>query len=223
MGNTTGKSGGREMGTRIVQVDAFADRPFTGNPAGVCLLVDQPEDRWMQAVAGEMNLAETAFLRRVADGFALRWFTPTAEVDLCGHATLASAHHLWESGVLAPELTARFHTRSGLLTACRRDDRIEMDFPADPPEPMDPPRGLLEALGAEPIWCGKGRFDWLVQLATEAEVRELVPDLGAVERLADRGLIVTSEAAGGEADFVSRFFAPAVGVPEDPVTGSTLR
>lgn len=208
------------MSTRVFQVDAFADRVFAGNPAGVCLLEAFPEDPWMQLVAREMNLAETAFLCRAGDGFDLRWFTPTVEVDLCGHATLASAHYLWEEGILDPGQEAIFRTRSGILTAVRRGDWIEMDFPADPPVSKEPPSGLLEALGARPAWCGLGRFDWLFQLGSEEEVRALEPDLGAIRGLVDRGVIVTSATALAGADFVSRFFAPAVGVAEDPATGS---
>lgn len=208
------------MPTRIVQIDAFTDRAFAGNPAGVCLLDHEPEDRWMQLVAREMNLAETAFLCRHGGDFDLRWFTPTVEVDLCGHATLASAHFLWEESILEKGETARFRTRSGLLTASRRGDWIELDFPADPPKPAAPPEELLAALGGRPVWSGRGRFDWIFRLASEAEVRDLAPDLGAVGRWTDRGVIATAAGSGGAADFVSRFFAPAVGVPEDPVTGS---
>src|SRR5579871_6034830 len=136
------------MGLPLFQVDAFAERPFTGNPAAVCLLPGPREERWMQQVASEMNLSETAFLHRVTDGWRLRWFTPTIEVDLCGHATLASAHVLWETGALPVEETARFHTRSGVLTARREGDRIELDFPAEIAAGCSAPVGLLDALGA---------------------------------------------------------------------------
>ena len=134
------------MALTITQVDAFTSKPFAGNPAGVCLLPSPRDDAWMQNVAAEMNLAETAFLLHRPDGYGLRWFTPVAEVDLCGHATLASAHVLWERGALAHDETARFHTRSGLLTAARRKDWIELDFPATPDEPVQAPAGLVEAL-----------------------------------------------------------------------------
>ena len=208
------------MGQKLVQVDAFTDRPFAGNPAAVCVL-DSPADAgWMQRVALEMNLSETAFLVRRDDGFDLRWFTPAAEVELCGHATLASAHVLWEDGHLAAGETARFFTASGTLTAEQRDDWIELDFPAEPAEPCPLPAGLEAALGAEPTWVGHNRFDYLVELATEAEVRSLAPDVAALERIDARGFVVTSPATTAPFDFVSRFFAPHVGIAEDPVTGS---
>lgn len=205
----------------LYQVDAFTARPFAGNPAAVCLL-DAPRDAsWMQHVAAEMNLAETAFLMRsAAGGWDLRWFTPTVEVDLCGHATLASAHVLWEVGELPTRETARFHTRSGLLTADRRGDLIELDFPAEPAVPTPPPGGLAEALGAEPLWVGQNRMDLLVELPSEAAVRALAPDLRQLAAFPVRGVIATARAEGGRFDFVSRFFAPRSGVDEDPVTGS---
>ena len=209
------------MTQHIYQVDAFTRTPFAGNPAAVCMLPEPASERWMQDVAGEMNLSETAFLVGSGDGYRLRWFTPTVEVDLCGHATLASAHVLWETDEARPEETIRFHTRSGLLAAKRDGDWIELDFPATPVRPCDPPPTLLDALGASPAFVGKSRFDYLVELSTEAEVRAVVPDLGALGRLDARGVIVTSRSDSLECDFVSRFFAPAAGVDEDPVTGST--
>ncbi|MEP6571885.1 MAG: PhzF family phenazine biosynthesis protein [Gemmatimonadota bacterium] len=206
---------------RITTVDAFTDRPFAGNPAAVCLLATPRDEQWMRNVAREMNLAETAFLVPRDDGFDLRWFTPTVEVDLCGHATLGSAHALWEQGVLPPGTTARFHTRSGLLTAVQREGWIELDFPAKRATEVAPPPGLLEALGAPARWAGKSQFDYLIELESEAAVRSLKPDLGSIAQLPVRGVIVTARAEqGSDVDFVSRFFAPAVGVPEDPVTGS---
>ena len=208
------------MGIPIYTVDAFTGRPFAGNPAGVCLLPGPRDEAWMQAVAREMNLPETAFLLAQADGFGLRWFTPAAEVDLCGHATLASAHILFESGVLPPEAQARFHTRSGLLTAERRAGWIELDFPATPAEPVDAPPSLEPALGVAPTYVGRSPFDDLVELASEDVVRGLDPDLALLKALGTRGVIVTSVAATAGFDFVSRFFAPGVGIPEDPVTGS---
>lgn len=208
------------MGLPLFQIDAFADQPFAGNPAAVCLLPEPRADGWMQRVAQEMNLSETAFLVREEDGFRLRWFTPAAEVDLCGHATLAGAHVLWEQGRLRPEEPARFHTRSGLLTAVRRGEQVELDFPATPAAPAAPPAGLAELLGAEIQFVGRTRFDYLVQLAAEADVRALKPDIARLAALPVRGLIVTARASTAPFDFVSRFFAPAVGVPEDPVTGS---
>jgi PhzF family phenazine biosynthesis protein len=208
------------MGQRITQVDAFTAEPFAGNPAAVCLLPAARDEKWMQRVAREMNLSETAFLVRQADGFDLRWFTPAVEVDLCGHATLASAHVLWEDGHLDATEQARFHTRSGLLTADRRGDWIELDFPATVAEPAEAPPYFAGALGVTPRFVGRSRFDYLVEVGSEAEVRALAPDLSALRRLQVRGVIVTSRADPGEFDFVSRFFAPGAGVDEDPVTGS---
>ena len=208
------------MSLPIVQIDAFTDQPFRGNPAAVCLLPEPKPDVLLQNIAREMNLSETAFLLREDDGFRLRWFTPAVEVALCGHATLASAHLLWEEGHLAPEETARFHTRSGLLTAERAGDWIELDFPAKPEEESTVPEGLARALGAEPVYVGRSQFDLLVELESEATVRELKPDFGRLERVSARGIIVTARADSERYDFVSRFFGPRVGVPEDPVTGS---
>jgi PhzF family phenazine biosynthesis protein len=204
----------------IVQVDAFTSEPFLGNPAAVCILPEDRDPSWMQKVAREMNLSETAFLRERPDGFGLRWFTPAVEVDLCGHATLAAAHVLWETGRLDPAAAARFHTRSGLLTAIRRGDWIELDFPSTPNEPAEAPPGLLEALGAVPRYVGRNRFDYLVELEGEDAVRNLRPDFTRLGAVAARGIIVTSRSATPDRDFVSRFFAPASGVNEDPVTGS---
>jgi PhzF family phenazine biosynthesis protein len=208
------------MGQRITQVDAFTDLPFAGNPAAVCILPGEREAAWMQRIAAEMNLAETAFLVHEKDGFNLRWFTPAMEVDLCGHATLASAHVLWEEGHLFTDETARFHTRSGLLTAQRRGDWIEMDFPAEPATETAPTPDLEQALGIAPQFVGKNRLDYLVVAASEAEVRGLEPDLALLKRTSARGVIVTARSEGADYDFVSRFFAPAAGIDEDPVTGS---
>jgi len=208
------------MALRITQVDSFTHRPFAGNPAAVCILPKAADPAWMLDIAREMNLAETAFLVKQPDGYDLRWFTPTVEVDLCGHATLASAHVLWEDGHLTPTEQARFHTKSGLLTADRRDGLIELDFPVTPVSPAASPPGFAEALGATPQFIGRSKFDYLVELEDEATVRKLDPDLGAVSRVKARGVIVTSRADKGKYDFVSRFFAPQSGVPEDPVTGS---
>lgn len=204
----------------IVQVDAFTDRPFAGNPAAVCILDAPREEQWMRDVAAEMNLSETAFLHRRDDGWSLRWFTPEVEVDLCGHATLASAHVLWQDGHLPPDAQARFHTRSGLLTAARQGAWIVMDFPAKPEQAAPAPDGLEQALGVRPVYTGRSQFDWLVEVESEAVVRALKPDLGLLARVDARGVIVTARGADGAHDFVSRFFAPRVGVPEDPVTGS---
>lgn len=207
------------MSQRIVQVDAFADRPFAGNPAAVCILEGPAEETWMQQIAAEMNLSETAFLFTEGDGYRLRWFTPTVEVELCGHATLASAHVLWEEGHLRPEQEARFYTKSGLLTANRADDLIKMNFPAQPVAPCDVPPELLRALGVKAVFVGKSQFDYLVEVDSEAAVRNCRPDFVSLGQLS-RGTIITSRAEGGRYDFISRFFAPAVGINEDPVTGA---
>jgi PhzF family phenazine biosynthesis protein len=208
------------MPQRIVTVDAFAERPFTGNPAAVCVLGAPGEAGWMQSVAMEMNLSETAFVHRVEDGWSLRWFTPAVEVDLCGHATLAAAHVLWHDGHLAAGEEARFHTRSGLLTARRAGGWTQMDFPSQPvTEPVSAPE-LRDALGVEVVFAGRSTADWLVEVASEREVRNLAPDLRALARLPARGIIVTARSSSDGVDFVSRFFAPRVGVDEDPVTGS---
>ena len=209
------------MALDILQVDAFTSEPFAGNPAGVCVLPEKRDEAWMQNVAREMNLAETAFLVRNADGYELRWFTPAAEVDLCGHATLASAHVLWETGQLPATETARFHTKSGLLTAVQRGDWIEMDFPATPDERIDAPSGLVESLGASPRYVGKTIFDYLAELDTEDSVRALRPNFRGLAALGMRGVIATARSADRSFDFVSRYFAPAFGIDEDPVTGST--
>jgi len=209
------------MAIPLLQVDAFTDRPFRGNPAAVCLLDAPRDDAWMQAVAAEMNLAETAFVVPLGDDFGLRWFTPTLEVDLCGHATLATAHALWETGRLAHDRDARFETRSGRLTASRRDGLIELDFPATPADAAPAfVASLAEALGAEPAWAGRSIFDLMAVFGTAADVRALVPDMVRLAELPARGIIATAPADDGVHDFVSRFFAPASGVPEDPVTGS---
>ncbi len=212
------------MARPITQVDAFTAKPFRGNPAAVCMLPAAVSSEWMQAVAGEMNLSETAFLHPHEDAFDLRWFTPVVEVDLCGHATLASAHVLWSEGYLPRARAAVYHTRSGVLT-CELEpdaagDWIRMDFPAKPQEPADPPPGLLGALGATPTYIGRNQFDFLIEVASEAEVRALRPDMGRLAEIPVRGVIVTARSAAPEYDFVSRFFAPHSGVPEDPVTGS---
>ncbi len=175
----------------------------------------------MQSVGAEMNLSETAFLLSREDGWSLRWFTPTVEVDLCGHATLASAHALWSESLLDPSDVARFHTRSGLLTATLKGDWIEMNFPATPEKPSDPAAGLLESLGVtKPKYVGRNKFDYIVEVDSEDAVRALKPDYARLRQISVRGVIVTSRASNGKYDFVSRFFAPGSGIDEDPVTGS---
>ncbi|KAB2671462.1 MAG: PhzF family phenazine biosynthesis protein [Verrucomicrobia bacterium] len=205
----------------VCVVDAFATERFRGNPAAVCVLAAPAPEEWMQQVAAELNLSETAHVISRADGgWDLRWFTPVAEVALCGHATLASAHALWEGGHLAAGEPARFHTRSGWLECTLRDGEISMDFPAKPAAAEPAPPGLAEALGTDLRWCGKSDHDWLVEVPHAATVRSIDPDFGALSQLAARGVIVTAASDLVGFDFVSRFFAPAVGIPEDPVTGS---
>lgn len=208
------------MGIEMIQVDAFTDEAFGGNPAAVCFLPEAKDDDWMQSVAREMNLSETAFLLRGQDGFSLRWFTPEVEVDLCGHATLASAHALWEEGVALPSAPLRFYTRSGLLGAKKREGIIELDFPATPEAPCASPLGLALALGAEPTYIGHSAYDYLVLLRDAEAVRRLSPDMGLLKKVSARGIIVTALSDDSRFDFVSRFFAPAAGIDEDPVTGS---
>lgn len=206
---------------RCWQVDAFTDRPFAGNPAAVCWLEAAPSADWMQSVAAEMNLSETAFVRPLGDDLELRWFTPTVEVDLCGHATLATAHALWSSGTVPADRPLRFHTRSGLLTCDRAGKFLELNFPALPATEAPPSPGVLEALGVrDPLFVGKTRFDHLVVLDSPAAVKAVQPDFRRLGEIPTRGVIVTARSDGAPYDFVSRFFAPAVGVDEDPVCGS---
>ncbi len=206
---------------KIYQVDAFTDRPFKGNPAAVCLLDEPADEKWMQNMAAEMNLSETAFVVPRDDGFGLRWFTPTVEVKLCGHATLATAHILYETGILAPDHEAVFHTRSGVLTAKRTDDGIDLNFPSDEVSPIEPPAGLSEALGLEPVYVGIGRWCVLVEADSEEAVRNAKPDFGLVAAVPYGCVCITARAAMPEFDFVSRLFAPGAGINEDPVTGSS--
>jgi len=208
------------MSQAIYQIDAFTDRPFAGNPAAVCVLAEAREASWMQHVASEMNLSETAFVVRRDDGFDLRWFTPAAEVDLCGHATLASAHLLWEIDLLKPGQEAVFFTKSGRLTARQHGGRIVMDFPAEPDAETAPPDGLTAALGVAPRYVGRNRMDVLALLESDEAVRTLHPDMNLLARIDTRGVIVTAPSDDEGYDFVSRFFAPRYGIAEDPVTGS---
>lgn len=207
-------------GTPLLIVDAFASRPFTGNPAAVCLLDDERPREWMQALGAEMNLSETAFVRKLDDVFELRWFTPAIEVDLCGHATLAAAHALWETGRAAESAPIRFSTRSGILTARRRDGLIELDFPATPVEPAEVPANVLEALGAKISFGGRSKFDLFLVVASADELRGLQPDFVKLTQAAARGVLVTCASDDPRYDFLSRFFAPGAGINEDPVTGS---
>lgn len=205
---------------KVWQVDAFTDHPFAGNPAAVCWLEQEASEEWMQAVAGEMNLSETAFIVRRDDGYGLRWFAPTVEVDLCGHATLASAHVLLTEGIHTTDQPIRFHTKSGALICRRRDALVEMDFPATPARAIDPPHSLLESLDVSAVFVGKSQFDFLVVVEQAELVRSLSPDFAKLKSLPARGIMVTAPSEDARYDFVSRFFAPAVGIDEDPVTGS---
>lgn len=205
----------------LAQVDAFTGKPFAGNPAAVCLLDDSRDPLWMQDVAAEMNLAETAFVSQRGDGaFDLRWFTPRVEVDLCGHATLASAHVLWEESLAEADDEISFHTRSGVLICHRRTDRIEMDFPTRPVVEVDAPRGLVDAIGAKPLSVWHSAVGYLLEYASADDVRALTPDFVALEKVPDGWTSVTAPGGGEGFDFVSRYFAPHAGINEDPVTGS---
>lgn len=210
------------MGCPIYQVDAFTSEIFTGNPAAVCLLDGKYSDEWMQALAAEMNLSESAFVaqRNEPNEFDLRWFTPTVEVDLCGHATLAAAHVLWEERRVSSDQVIYFHTHSGLLKVAKREGLIELDFPLDPLSEVTPPQGMEEALGLCAIYVARGRDDYLIAVETEQMVRELSPDFLQLAKIPARGFCVTAPAEEEGIDFVSRFFAPGAGVDEDPVTGS---
>jgi PhzF family phenazine biosynthesis protein len=214
------------MSSRIIVVDSFTNRPFAGNPAAVCLLEGPAAEAWMQQVAAEMNLSETAFVQRIdaAPVFRLRWFTPKVEVDLCGHATLAAAHVLWQEAWIARYDPVPFETRSGRLTATRQDDWIALDFPAEPVSRLvtDPAEldAIASAVGVPVVSAGRNRFDLLVELADEQTVRSVQPDIRRIAGMPVRGVIVTSRSSDPEFDFVSRFFAPRVGIDEDPVCGS---
>jgi PhzF family phenazine biosynthesis protein len=208
------------MGLKITQVDAFTREPFKGNPAAVCVLPEPKSAEWMHHVAEEMNLSETAFLLKEGDAFRLRWFTPRNEVKLCGHATLASAHVLWEEEFLSRHDDAKFQTLSGLLFAKYRDGWIELNFPVLSTEPMPAPDELLEAFhGVSVTFTGKSAYTWLLELESEEALRQLQPDFRALKTL-DRDVLVTAISKSGDFDFVSRYFAPRHGIDEDPVTGS---
>lgn len=204
---------------RIVRVDVFSSRPFGGNPAAVCVLEGNRETAWMQALAREMNAPATVIVQPRGDAVGLRWFSPGAELELCGHGTLAAAHVLWEEERVPHDAPARFTTRAGALAARRRDRWIELDLPADPPARTPPPPALAAALGARPRWVGRSRLDYLVLLDDDRTVRGITPDLRGLAAVDTRGVMVTAPGAPPY-DFVSRFFAPRVGIPEDPVTGS---
>lgn len=208
------------MGLPVCVVDAFADKPFTGNPAAVVFLDGPRDDAWRQNVAAEINLSETAFLEPAGDAFHLRWFTPTVEVPLCGHATLAAAHALWESGRLPPASVARFETKSGALSARRDGEWVILDLPALPVIPAKPPPGLLSALADTPLAFCENDGVFLLEMDSEETVRRAAPNLAAWSALTKKGLILTAAARRATHDFVSRCFFPSDGIPEDPVTGS---
>ena len=204
----------------LYQIDAFTSKPFSGNPAAVCLLDKPADENWMQQIAMENNLSETAFLYREKDGFNLRWFTPSVEVDLCGHATLASAHFLYEQKILTEHETANFYSKSGQLTAKKIENKIELNFPATIPIEQNPPEELLKAFNTEAIFVGKSRFDYFIEVASADLVRNLQPNFSLLSEIEVRGIIVTAKSDKPEFDIISRFFAPGAGVFEDPVTGS---
>lgn len=210
------------MPPAIEIVDAFTSRPFAGNPAAICFLDRDAPDAWRQNVAAEMNLSETAFVRSLEDDFELRWFTPAVEVDLCGHATLAAAHALWRRNLVPIHEPIAFRTRSGTLTCNRDGNWIQLDFPAAPPEACELPGGLYDALGInQAVAVFRSKFDLLVELDSAESVRKISPDFRKLNEIVTRGVIVTAKSAvGGDADFVSRFFAPQCGIDEDPVCGS---
>lgn len=213
------------MATPVCLIDAFVTpEPFSGNPAGVCLLEEWMDEKWMQGLAMEMNQAETAFLVPQGARYGLRWFTPTVEVDLCGHATLASAHYLWESGEVPRDKTIEFETRSGILTATSSTGaggpfQLTLDFPVDRPVATTASE-VVAALGAQAVWQGAGQLDWFVEVPSQTDLVALQPDLAALAKTGLRGVVVTAKADDPAIDFVSRFFAPQSGIDEDPVTGS---
>jgi PhzF family phenazine biosynthesis protein len=208
------------MAEHFLHIDAFTDQPFGGNPAGVFLLDREHETEWMQALARETRLPATAFVQARDHAFGLRWFTERDELVLCGHGTLASAHALWAAGGVPRDRTIHFETRGGRLSARWNDGWVHLDFPAEPATPVEPPATLLEALGMRPARVLRNRLDYLVELESEQAVRTIAPDFEKLLAVETRGVIVTAASASAEADFVSRFFCPSVGVNEDPVTGS---
>ena len=205
---------------RVYTVDAFTDGPNSGNPAAVCILEKEVPDRTKQEIASRVNLSETAFLLKRKGVFELRWFTPKMEVDLCGHATLASAHILFTLSILPDTEDAVFSTKSGILTARRKSGLIEMDFPSEDPWEVEMPEDLLMAISKRPLYVGRNRFDYIALYEGEETIRSAVPELTHIRRLDSRGLIITSVSSSHRYDFVSRFFAPNAGIEEDPVTGS---
>lgn len=208
------------MTYNLFLVDAFTSKPFSGNPAAVCFLETPKEEKWLQAVAKEMNLSETAFIIKNNQNYQLRWFTPVTEVDLCGHATLASAHVLWESGRAPSNTLIKFETKSGILTANKNKDWIELDFPLIPQQEIACPPNIIQALKAKPIYTArKGTYDLIVEVENESVLRNLEPDFALLKKIC-RGIAVTCRSESPGYDFISRYFAPKEGINEDPVTGS---
>ncbi len=208
------------MKQSIIQVDAFTNKPFSGNPAAVCVLENPQDDQWMQNVAREMNLSETAFLLKQEDGYNLRWFTPATEVPLCGHATLASSHVLWSENHLSEKESARFHTKSGLLIAKKQKDWIELDFPANPSQETSTTVELSKALGVPIKTVVKNSLGYLVEIESEDLVREMQPNFGLLVKQFPEVIVTSIAESSSEYDFISRFFAPGLGINEDPVTGA---
>ncbi|XEC93027.1 PhzF family phenazine biosynthesis protein [Paenibacillus tarimensis] len=206
------------MALPIYVVDAFTDKPFKGNPAGVCLTSEPLNDDLMQKIAQEMNLSETAFLFPFQGGYSLRWFTPNTEVELCGHATLAGAHILWEAESLSKGQQAIFYTKSGLLSATLDGSWIQLNFPEEPVSESEYPLELIEALNIDPVFVGRNRFDYFIEIESEDVIKKLSPNFSLLGTIPTRGINVTSRS--NEFDFISRCFFPAIGVNEDPVTGS---
>ncbi len=205
---------------KLYVVHAFTDGPGSGNPAAVCILEEEISSHTKQAIASEVGFSETAFLLKKENSFELRWFTPKQEVELCGHATLASAHILWELGIVRVDSDAVFFTKSGTITARRKDGLVEMDFPSERPWETETPVNLLKAISAKPLYVGRNRFDYIALYESEEIVKNTVVKLLHVSNLDSRGLIITSLSNSSRYDFVSRFFAPNAGIDEDPVTGS---
>lgn len=204
---------------RVYHVNSFTDKFFKGNPAGVCILEEATDTQRMQNIAMEMNLSETAFFYKEGNGFNLRWFTPESEVDLCGHATLASAHILWETGICKEE-NIEFYTQSGTLYAKRENKYIVLDFPKEEDSQVDTPREIKDSLNVPIIYTGKNRMDFIVEVENGDIVSSLEPDFAIMKKLDARGIIVTGQSTDSKNDFISRFFAPREGISEDPVTGS---
>lgn len=209
------------MQQKFYQVDSFTTKPYSGNPAGVVVLDSAADEAWMQNIAGEMNLSETSFLYLLNENsYNLRWFTPNSEVDLCGHATLAAAHILWEKNLVNKTEEIKFQTKSGELTCKNNDGLIQMDFPKEEAQELSPPAELLSGLGVEGLYTGKNRMDHIIEVDSEETLKNITPDNNLLKKLDMRGVIVTSKSENPEYDFISRFFAPSVGIEEDPVTGS---